>query len=80
MDTVEDVKKEPDHAFIASLITSHFSQRLFSEVTDFHMKRAQQDDEAEEPDEEDVYADQLEEYFEDEEGIADVQQSNNPHV
>ena len=73
MDTVDDVKKEVDHEFISSLITQHFSQRLFVCVSDFQTKKTEEEinddvidlNEDPEYDDEDVPEDMLEEYWED---------------
>jgi hypothetical protein len=65
-DQVDDVKKEPDHNYISKLITQHFSQRLFTEVSDFQMKKSREDEEVlSEIDEDDIYDDMREEYSED---------------
>ena len=74
MDTVDDVKKEVDHEYISKLITQHFSQRLFVCVSEFQMKKSEEDIYADEVisngddqeyDDEDVPDDMLEEYWED---------------
>lgn len=48
LDLVDDVKKEPDHDFIAKLITQHFSQKLFLDVSDFNLKKTKEEIYAEE--------------------------------
>lgn len=46
---MDDVKREMDHEYISRLITQELSQKLFREVSDFMMKKSQ----------EDIYADEV---------------------
>lgn len=74
LDLVDDVKKEPDHDFISKLITQHFSQKLFIEVSDFMLKKTKEeiyaeeivsDNEEDDYGQEEAYDDLHEEYSED---------------
>jgi hypothetical protein len=62
LELVDDVKKEPDHEYISKLITQHYSQKLFTEVSDFQMKKTRDDEEdvVSDPDDNDVYDDMRE--------------------
>jgi len=53
MDTVDDIKKERDHDYIASLITDYFSQKLFPLVNEFLTRREDMSDAEEDDYEED---------------------------
>ena len=48
MDDVDDVKRERDHEQISELITKYFSHKLFNLVSDFQMKKSQEQIYAEE--------------------------------
>lgn len=71
MDAVDDIKKEEDHDFVSKLITQYFSHKIFDAVTDFIMKKSNeeiyQNDVVSDNDEDDEYGyeDQHEEYYED---------------
>lgn len=43
MDAVDDIKKEEDHDYVSKLITQHFSHKIFDAVTDFIMKKSNEE-------------------------------------
>jgi SAM-dependent MidA family methyltransferase len=43
MDAVDDIKKEEDHDFVSKLITQYFSHKIFDAVTDFIMKKSNEE-------------------------------------
>lgn len=74
MDAVDDVKREIDHEYISTLITEYFSSKIFDVVSDLLYKKT--DEEAIEPENESendepnaagFFADQYEDYSEQEE-------------
>ena len=72
MDAVDDIKKEDDHDFVSKLITQYFSHKIFDAVTDFIMKKSNeeiyQNDVVSDNDEDDDYGyeDQQEDDYDDE--------------
>lgn len=53
MDLVDDVKKGKDHDYICRLISEHFSQKLFSLVSEIFLRKDKKEDQYEAEEDED---------------------------